>query len=193
MLAQMHWAGVGSRSDHASAYAWMDLAAERGLLPFVAKRERYWDALTAQERGALSIGAKVYQEYGDDVAQGRLAHRLRKQARAMTGSRTAMPGAGKVILPTRADALVSISNAGAPGTGSPFNGNAGAEAILIARFRSADGAAISAPSDEKLSFPLPLRRERVSDCDQLPHGIARRPNEKPRDWPRSFRSAPHAL
>ena len=41
MLAEMYWQGQGVSQDRASAYAWMDLAAERGFVAFVAKRERF--------------------------------------------------------------------------------------------------------------------------------------------------------
>jgi len=109
MLAEMHWEGIGVSSDRAHAYAWMDLAAERGFIPFVAKRERYWAALNAQEReAALKVGQKLYADYGDEVSQPRLESRLRREARAMTGSRVAMPGAGRVILGTPGGAIVNI-------------------------------------------------------------------------------------
>jgi|CXWL01.1.fsa_nt_gi hypothetical protein len=111
MLAEMYWQGTGVGVDRASAYAWMDLAAERGFVPFVAKREKFWAELNEQERErALTVGKKLYEDYGDDVAQPRLGLRLRHAARFMTGTRTSMPGAGKVILGTRGGALVSISN-----------------------------------------------------------------------------------
>ncbi len=112
MLAEMHWDGIGIASDRARAYAWMDLAAERGFVPFVAKRERYWAALDAQQRErALEIGRELYADYGDDVARPRLRSRLRKEARAMTGTRVGMPGAGRVILGTPGGAIVSVFSA----------------------------------------------------------------------------------
>lgn len=109
MLAEMLWDGIGVDTDRARAYAWMDLAAERGFVPFVAKRERYWAALDAQQRErALEVGRKLYAQYGDEIAQPRLRARLHKEARAMTGTRTGLPGQGTVILPTRGGARVTI-------------------------------------------------------------------------------------
>lgn len=42
MLAELNLTGEGVAKDLARAYAWMDLAAERGFAPFVGKRESIW-------------------------------------------------------------------------------------------------------------------------------------------------------
>src|SRR5690606_37219363 len=47
MVAEMYWRGEGVEQDRALAYAWMDLAAERGYRGFLGLRERYWNALGA--------------------------------------------------------------------------------------------------------------------------------------------------
>jgi TPR repeat protein len=90
MLAQMHWQGEGTAVDRATAYAWMDLAAERGYPIFLVEREKYWAALSATEQArALEVGRGLYERYGDEVAKPRLARVMRAgQWRSMTGSRT---------------------------------------------------------------------------------------------------------
>lgn len=87
MLATMLWEGKGGTADRALAYAWMDLAAERGYPGFIATRERYWQALSADERKrALDVGTAIYAEFGDDVAKRRLEVELRRARLSVTGS-----------------------------------------------------------------------------------------------------------
>ena len=87
MLATMLWNGKGSPPDHALAYAWMDLAAERGYPEFLATRERYWQALSADERKrALEVGTAIYAEFGDAVAKRRLELELARARTRVTGS-----------------------------------------------------------------------------------------------------------
>lgn len=105
-LAEIHWQGShGQQQDRPAAYAWIDLAAERGYPELVTLRERYWRVMTAAEQQqALAVGKKLYARYGDDVAQPRLARILRQRSRNVAGSRTgfaanttilsAMPGSG---------------------------------------------------------------------------------------------------
>lgn len=101
MVAELYWNGSGTAVDRALAYVWMDLAAERGYLPFVTDRERYWSRLDAEERErALVEGPTIYAKYGDDVAETRLARVLRTARAATTGSRTGFVGNLKIILPT---------------------------------------------------------------------------------------------
>lgn len=89
LLAEMLWTGRGGRIDRPRAYAWMDLAAERGWVAFVAHRERYWAALDPGEREqAIDVGRPLYDEYGDDVAKERMARWLERELRRSTGSRT---------------------------------------------------------------------------------------------------------
>jgi TPR repeat protein len=72
-IAGMYWEGRGVARDPAVAYAWMDLAGERGSRPLLAYREQYWSQLSEVERAqAITIGADLYADYGDDVAQRRL-------------------------------------------------------------------------------------------------------------------------
>ena len=41
-VAGMHWEGMGVPRNRSLAYAWMDLAAERGYPDFIAMREKMW-------------------------------------------------------------------------------------------------------------------------------------------------------
>lgn len=101
MLAEMRWEGVGVPLDRALAYAWMDLAAERGYPELLAMRERYWDALDAADRErALTLGEAVYAEYGDAVAKPRIETQLRRDRRRIAGSRTGFAGNAKLFIMT---------------------------------------------------------------------------------------------
>ena len=99
MVAEMLWEGTGTPRDPALAYAWMDLAAERGYLGFLSLRERYWDALDADQRArALREGEGLYAEYGDEVAEPRLNAALRRGSRNVVGSRTGFVGAVSIYI-----------------------------------------------------------------------------------------------
>lgn len=100
MVAEMLWNGTGVEPDRPRAYAWMDLAAERGYRGFLLLRERYWNALGETERAqALAQGADLYATYGDAAAQPRLATVLRRERRRMTGSRSGFAGTLKIAVP----------------------------------------------------------------------------------------------
>lgn len=101
MYAEMLWNGRGMPMDRALAYAWMDLAAERGYIPFLVKREQYWNALDEAERErAVARGQAVYDEYGDAVAKPRHAEAMaRSGPRGSTGSRVSAVGRLQVVLP----------------------------------------------------------------------------------------------
>lgn len=93
-LGEMYWLGEGGEQDRALAYAWMDLAAERGARILLAHRERYWLQLTDDERSrAISEGGRIYAEFGDNVAKPRLARLLVSARRKVTGSRVGFVGA----------------------------------------------------------------------------------------------------
>lgn len=100
MVAEMLWNGTGTGADRALAYAWMDLAAERGYEGFVELRERYWAALTPAERErAVAEGEAVYARFGDAAAKPRIATILRRERRAITGSRTGFTGNLRIMVP----------------------------------------------------------------------------------------------
>jgi hypothetical protein len=88
IVGEMLWSGVGTASDKVMALVWMDLAAERGYPRFVSTRNGYWNALTPAERQrARNLADKLFDEYGDAVAEPRLAKALRRERTKMTGSR----------------------------------------------------------------------------------------------------------
>jgi uncharacterized protein len=100
MVAEMLWEGAGAAQDRALAYAWMDLAAERGYAGFLGLRERYWLALTDAERArAVEEGRAVYARFGDAAAKPRIDARLRLGLREATGSRTGFTGALTIEIP----------------------------------------------------------------------------------------------
>lgn len=100
MVAEMLWNGQGTSKDRALAYAWMDLAAERGYMGFLGLRERYWAQLSEAERAsAIEQGQALYAKYGDAAAKPRIAAVLRRERRRMTGSRTGFTGNLQVFVP----------------------------------------------------------------------------------------------
>lgn len=109
-LAELIWEGALPGRSRSEAYAWMDLAAERGYPVFVAKREQYWAGLAAAEReAAIKVGVEIYSQYGDDVAKPRLAEMLRRGRVAVTGSRVGYVGQLQVLIPGPGGNLISIS------------------------------------------------------------------------------------
>ena len=100
MVAEMLWNGHGAQRDPALAYAWMDLAAERGYAGFLGLRERYWNALSKEERtAALEAGQTLYAKYGDAAALARIATVLRREKKRTTGSRTGFVGSLQIFVP----------------------------------------------------------------------------------------------
>lgn len=100
MVAEMLWNGTGTPANRPQAYAWMDLAAERGYQGFLLLREQYWSALDEAERAAaIAQGHAIYAEYGDTIAQRRLARLLRQERRRLTGSRTGFAGTLEIAVP----------------------------------------------------------------------------------------------
>lgn len=100
MVAEMLWNGQGAERDPVLAYAWMDLAAERGYAGFLGLRERYWNTLTEEQRARAVIeGQAIYAKYGDAASQPRLATVLRRERRKITGSRTGYDGNVEILIP----------------------------------------------------------------------------------------------
>lgn len=93
MLAMMLWNGEGIPADRAQAYAWIDLAAERGYPSFIATREKFWAELGEDERRhALDVGKTLYATYGDEHAEQRLRLEMLRAKRQLTGSHLGRPG-----------------------------------------------------------------------------------------------------
>ncbi|MCF7752667.1 hypothetical protein KQ945_18050 [Bacillus subtilis subsp. subtilis] len=100
MVAEMLWNGTGTPVNRALAYAWMDLAAERGYKGFVELRERYWAGLSAAEQAqAVAEGEAIYARFGDAAASPRLNLAMRREQHRMTGSRTGFAGNVKILVP----------------------------------------------------------------------------------------------
>lgn len=100
MIAEMHARGEGVERDMALAYAWMDLAAERGYVDFIGLRERYWAALDEAGRArALEEGQALYAKYGDAAAKPRFATQLRRGSKEIVGSRTGFASNVKIKIP----------------------------------------------------------------------------------------------
>jgi len=86
-VAAMLWNGWGVAKDRPLAYAWSDLAAERGYKDLLAQREKYWSELSLYEQArAKEVGEKVYAEFGDDVAKPRMNVELQRVIDNITGS-----------------------------------------------------------------------------------------------------------
>lgn len=103
MVAELLWTGQGVTQDRALAYAWMDLAAERGYEGFLTLREHYWSQLQGDEREqAVALGQEIYARYGDQAAEPRLERILRRERRKTTGSRTGFTGNLRILVPTPA-------------------------------------------------------------------------------------------
>jgi hypothetical protein len=93
-LSTLYANGEGVPRDRALAYAWADLAAERGFAKFVARREQLWSELDAAERErALAEGAALYAEYGDAVAKPRHQKMLDRAVFRTMGRRPSLRGA----------------------------------------------------------------------------------------------------
>lgn len=117
LMAQLLWEGRGVPKDRALAYAWMDLAAERGDPRLVAQRELYWAELDAASRErAIEEGKAVYDQYADDVAQPRLERERRRWTMVAVGSRLGSPGAASVctdqIMPRGKGAVTGLGLCG---------------------------------------------------------------------------------
>lgn len=88
-IGLMYLNGEGVRKDPVTAYAWLELAAERDYPEFKDTRDRVKASLTPDQ---LQQGEKIHAElavkYGDAVAQPRMAKQLRLTQMEITGSHT---------------------------------------------------------------------------------------------------------
>lgn len=97
-IGLMHLNGEGTPKNPALAYAWLDLAAERGYPSFVATRDGLKVRLTpAQLTEAMALRAALAERYADAVAKPRMALELRWGQMQITGSHTGFDsGVGQV-------------------------------------------------------------------------------------------------
>ena len=91
-LSLMYWNGEGVDRDPAQAYAWADLAAERGNNAELLRiRESMWRDLTPEQQAeSIEIGRGYYRRYGDEAARRRTDGDVRRFARMQTGSRAGL-------------------------------------------------------------------------------------------------------
>jgi hypothetical protein len=99
VLGLMHRDGVGVPRDPATAYAWLDLAAERGYPTFLAEREAVWNSLDARGRErAIEVATALYERYGDAVAKARHAAEIRRYLRRSIAGHPSLKGGHIVTL-----------------------------------------------------------------------------------------------
>lgn len=97
-LGMMHLNGEGTPADPAAAYAWLDLAAERGYPDMLALREEVWARLDpAQQARAIELGRGLYAEYGDAVAKPRHWQRVQSHLVGSIGRHASLRGNAWVI------------------------------------------------------------------------------------------------
>lgn len=119
MVATMYWNGEGTAVDRPRAYAWMDLAADRGYHDLLIQRELYWNRLSPSEREqAIQVGQQVYDQYSDEQGRRHLVAELSRVAQQTTGSHAGYAGNGVVV-----HSLGGLDAAGAGHTGNIFNGD----------------------------------------------------------------------
>jgi len=95
-IGLMYKNGEGVAKDPVMAYAWMDLACERGYPQFVATRDELKETLTpAQLARAESQRTQLAKRYADEVAQPRMVFELKQAIMQMTGSLAGYDAAGK--------------------------------------------------------------------------------------------------
>jgi hypothetical protein len=88
-IGLMYLNGEGVAKDPVTAYAWLDLAAERGFENFVATRDRVKDTLdAAQIQQGDVLRTTLAKTYADAVAKPRLVVQLHQGQMTFTGSRT---------------------------------------------------------------------------------------------------------
>jgi uncharacterized protein len=102
LMGQLLWEGTHGQSiDRPAAYAWMDMAAERGDTTLQAQREAYWSAMNAAEQQqALDTGATLYRRYGDAAVNDRLLTYQRLQAARSIGLGNPAPVQASTGIPT---------------------------------------------------------------------------------------------
>lgn len=108
-LALLYHDGEGVDRDVSLAYAWADVASERGYASFLKVRERIWAELTAAEQQrAIDEGTRLYATYGDAVAKKRLDARLRQGLSGRTGSRVGSGVAAAGVAPMDPSAKAAL-------------------------------------------------------------------------------------
>lgn len=109
MVAEMLWQGRGVTADRAMAYAWADLAAERGYPAFLRLREQYWRQLSEVDRArALRDGTALLPEYADAAARPRMARFLVKAEQSRKRSSMSVGRPREIRFPAPGGGMASI-------------------------------------------------------------------------------------
>lgn len=93
-LGVMTYRGEGVDRDPARAWAWFELAAERGYPEFVGIANAVWDELAPVQRRKAQrvLDDELAPRYGDEVAIPRTTQRMESERRRIVGTRTGMVG-----------------------------------------------------------------------------------------------------
>ena len=109
MVAEMLWKGVGVSVDAPMAYAWADIAAERGYPQFIRLREQYWRDLDPRQRErAVQQGQALLPEYADAVARPRMARFMKKARQRGYRTSKSVGQPREVRVPDQFGGMVSI-------------------------------------------------------------------------------------
>ena len=109
MVAEMLWQGRGVPVDRSMAYAWADLAAERGYPAFLRLREQYWRQLSEADRArALREGQALLPEYADAAARPRMARFLVKAEQSRKRSSMSIGRPREIRFPAPGGGMASI-------------------------------------------------------------------------------------
>lgn len=101
-LSLMYWEGRGVQRDHAVAYVWSALAAERDIPNLLDIRKSMWASLDEPERlRARALVPEYFERYGDAVTKPRQIRAMKRFATIRTGSRAGFDG-GRVSMLTTA-------------------------------------------------------------------------------------------
>ncbi|MGY6586656.1 MAG: SEL1-like repeat protein [Wenzhouxiangella sp.] len=97
-LAVTYYKGQGTESDVAKAWAWFQLAAERGY-PMMVDMADMLDGMINDDlrRRGQAILDELKPIYGDEVAVERTAAHMRRERRRATGSRVGATGFVRVV------------------------------------------------------------------------------------------------
>jgi uncharacterized protein len=89
-LGVMNYHGHGVRQNQARAWAWFELAAERGYPEMVEMARLVHEDLseTQRARGQRILEQELRPEYGDDARVEHVARHMERERRRVTGSRT---------------------------------------------------------------------------------------------------------
>lgn len=109
MVAEMLWKGLGVPADPSMAYAWADLAAERGYPQFIRLREQYWrDLDAAQRERAVRDGQVLLAEYADAAARPRMAEFMKKARQRMRRTARSVSAPKEVRVPDQFGGMMRI-------------------------------------------------------------------------------------